>query len=75
MFSLVECRTIGGEDGNTSCKFPFIYNDVLFRKCTLVSHDKKTYWCATETNSTYHYIKKKWGNCSKHCPREGIEGF
>ena len=71
LYYLGKCMTSGGPDDNTKCKFPFIYKNVMFTKCTLVSHNEFTYWCATQTNSTHHFQNKKWGNCSKDCPREG----
>ena len=64
---LGKCVTIGGEDINKTCQFPFIYKEITFRKCTLVDHDENTYWCATDTNSTNHYISTKWGDCSEAC--------
>ena len=69
-----ECKTSGGLYDKAVCKFPFIYKNAIFSKCTNVphdDHDENTYWCATQINSTYHYQDKKWGKCSSKCPREG----
>ena len=54
---------------NNPCRFPFIYNGVTYRKC-IIEDDYYNPWCATETNSTHHFINR-WEDCSSTCPVQG----
>ena len=46
------------------CKFPFMYNNVTYKFCTKVGHDKL--WCATKVDAKN--LMLTWGNCSDSCP-------
>ena len=47
------------------CKFPFIFKERLFNKCTDYADKKGNRWCSTNVNSNQKHISKGkyWGYC------------
>lgn len=56
------CRTLVSVDASPrTCVFPFVYNSVLYSRCTVVDHNRP--WCATATNTFGQFINGEWGIC------------
>lgn len=56
------CRTLVSVDSPPrTCVFPFVYNSVLYSRCTVVDNNRP--WCATATNTFGQFINGEWGVC------------
>ena len=54
--------TCGGTGNNSHCSFPFTYNGIDYKECTLVnSFDRWRPWCVTEKGDVGE--DDKWGYC------------
>lgn len=49
---------------NMTCKFPFIYERVVYRQCTWVGESKP--WCSVETTAAKEHVAGKWGYCNEN---------
>ena len=67
-YNSADCKTIGGEDENKQCIFPFTYDGVKYTACTTANHTR--FWCSTEVNVNGRFIKSKWGDCGPGCSKE-----
>ena len=73
MFNFVKpfsekCKTIGGDDVNKTCIFPFIdKNGIEFTTCKKQSDG---FVCSTLVDETgaHVYGQGKWGYCGPNCP-------
>ena len=65
-------KGVGGINGrNKSCKFPFEFDGMTFKKCTTYGkHSKNTPWCSTKvhSNNSHVYGNFDWGFCEDECP-------
>ena len=60
---MTECKTIGGQDPNKQCVFPFIAGGDESSHCLDTSGGT---FCATSVNSNGWLIS--WGLCGPSCP-------
>ena len=64
---ILDCNTIGGNNPNLPCIFPFKYEGFTYHKCSQVQSDKP--WCSTKVDENGTHVKGNWGDCASNCPK------
>ena len=60
------CYTIGGNEPNKPCVFPFILRGENLTTC-ISGHRRERQWCSTKVDENGVHIPGQWGYCSDHC--------
>ena len=67
------CSTTSGPEPDSECKFPFIFQGIVWTGCTTVDGDPNP-WCVTQTDESGHPVSNAdgtfttWGYCHESCP-------
>ena len=67
MIYMINKRTVS-QRISTNESAPLLYEGVTYSSCTKT--DSRSYWCATETESSGEVKTNKWEDCRANCPTE-----